>query len=64
MVVNSAKSLLNLGLKYYCFKSGGVISQWVALKLVRRRKKMVIDNRRVLLLVRNLEVDVKEHLGM
>ena len=27
---NSGKSLLNLGLEYYCLKCDGAISQWVA----------------------------------
>ena len=31
---NSGKSLLNLGLEYYCLKCDGVISQWVASILV------------------------------
>ena len=29
--------------QYYCLKCGGVISQWVALILVRKRKRMLGD---------------------
>ena len=42
-VVNSGKSLINLGLEYYCLKYGGVISQWVAPIFVWKRNRMVGD---------------------